>query len=207
MGHQSADSGAGGPSFGSARCLVMAPVAGHEQVLCPWLLTPKLQCVELSAFWRRGYRVVLVDLRRHWSSSGDWLTCGISGLSGFEPDTGCNQRSQLADQPCWRVWMFLRCRNCNSLAASHVQESVVFASVCNRQGAMHSNARELNLGFIGPRISTRESRWPTSTSTPKRLHPATRARSADSWRPRLAFPPSSASNSRRHRSVGSRRSY
>jgi pimeloyl-ACP methyl ester carboxylesterase len=100
-----------------------------------------------------GYRCLLVDLRGHGSSGGDWLTYGVVDSRDLSQVLDAIQHRGLLAEPVGAFGCSYGAATAIQLAGrdSRIQSVVAVAPFATLNVAVHSYARLLGLGFILPK--------------------------------------------------------
>ena len=100
-----------------------------------------------------GYRSVLIDLRGHGSSSGDWLTYGVLDSWDLTQVMDALDRQNLLSEPVGVFGCSFGAATAIQLAGHdpRIQAVVAVAPFATLQVAIHSYARLLGLGFVLPK--------------------------------------------------------
>ena len=99
-----------------------------------------------------GYRSVLIDLRGHGSSTGDWLTYGVVDSQDLTQVLDALGRQNLLTEPAGVFGCSYGAATAIQLAGRdpRIQSVVAVAPFATLQVAVHSYARLLGLGFVVP---------------------------------------------------------
>jgi len=100
-----------------------------------------------------GYRSLLIDLRGHGSSSGDWLTYGVVDSRDLTQVLDAIDRQNLLTEPVGVFGCSYGAATAIQLAARdpRIRSVVAVAPFATLHVAVHSYARLLGLGFILPK--------------------------------------------------------
>ena len=100
-----------------------------------------------------GYRSVLIDLRGHGSSSGDWLTYGVVDSQDLTEVLDALDRQNLLTKPVGAFGCSYGASTAIQLAGrdSRIRSVVAVAPFATLHVAVHGYARLLGLGFVLPK--------------------------------------------------------